>query len=97
VNTYDKGDVVRVTGAFTNAAGAAQDPSTVRFKFKDPANTVTTYTYPTDAQLVRDSTGNYHVDVDASISGEWDYRWEGSGAVGKSAGEGKFEVAPSVF
>lgn len=96
MNFYDKGDLVRVTAAFSNAAGAAVDPTTVRFKFKNPAAVVVTYTYGTDAQLVKDSVGNYHVDVDANAISFWYWRWESTGS-GQSAEEGFFNVRDTYF
>lgn len=33
------------------------------------------------AVVTKDSTGNYHVDVDLTIAGQWFYRFEGAGAV----------------
>lgn len=96
MNSYDKGDMVRVTGAFTTSAGTATDPGVVRFKFRTPAGVTTTYTYLTDAQLVKDSVGNYHVDLNASESDKWPYRWEATGT-GQSAAEDEFFVRPSAF
>ena len=53
-NTYDLGDLVRLTGTFKNTTGALIDPGTVSFKVRAPGGAVTTYVYPTDTQLVRD-------------------------------------------
>lgn len=92
---YDVGDVVRCTGTFATS-GTNVDPSTVKFKFKTPAGTITTYTYGTDAQLVKSATGIYYVDVPAASSGGWAYRFESTGA-GKAAAEGRFEVSHSQF
>lgn len=96
MQTYHKGTEVRCKGTFTDAAGAAISPSVVKFKLKDPDGANTTYIYGPDVQLVKDSNGNYHVDVDANKAGEWHYRFESAGG-GKAAGETGFEVAPSVF
>lgn len=96
MNAYDKGDLVRVTGTFKNAAGELLDPGTVRFKFKDPTGLVTTFTYLTDGQLVRDSLGTFHVDIDANSSGDFFYRWESLGS-GKAAAENSFNVVDSNF
>ena len=41
------------------------------------ANIVTHY--PGD--IIKDSTGNYHFDLSISESGDWYYRYEGTGAV----------------
>lgn len=93
---YDIGDLIRVTGTFKNDAGAATDPTTVKFVFEKPNETATTYVYLTDAQLVRDSPGVFHVDLvpAAGEDGLWLYRWEGTGAV-QQAEPGSFEVRPS--
>lgn len=96
MNSYDKGDLVRVTGTFTNASDAATDPTTVTCKVKTPAGVTTTYLYGTDAALVKDSTGVYHLDITASTSGQWWYRWEGTGAV-EQADEDTFIIEPSAF
>ena len=89
--TYDKGDLVRVSGVWKNAAGTAIDPTTVAFKFTTPAGATTTYNYPADGQLVKDSTGNYHVDINASTNGTWLYRFESTGS-GQAAAEGNFFI-----
>lgn len=95
MDTFDKGDLVRCTGAFTNLAGTAIDPSTVLFKTKNPADTVVTYTYPTSPELVKDSVGNYHVDVNANLDGQWWTRWESTGT-GQAAQESSFYVKSEV-
>ena len=88
---YDQGALVRVTAAFTNSADAAIDPDVVNLSFKNPAGTVVTYVYVTDAELVKDSTGNYHVDIDAATAGTWYYRWWSTGA-GQAARERAFDI-----
>jgi hypothetical protein len=96
VNQYDVGDLVRVTGTFTDAAGTAIDPTTVAFKVKKPDRSITTYTYGTDMQLVKESTGNYRVDISADVKGKYKYRWYSTGN-GQAAGESEFEVIKSSF
>lgn len=95
-NTYDKGDLVRCSAAWTDTAGAAVDPTVVIFKFKNPAGTVTTYTYGTNPELVKDSVGNYHVDVDGSSSGVWYYSFVSTGT-GQASDENQFVVSVSEF
>lgn len=96
MNEYTVGNVIRCSTAFTNLAGAAIDPTTVSFSFKTPAGVVTTYVYPTDVQLVKDSTGNYHVDIAADTEGLYSWRFFSTGT-GKAAVEGQFAVIDSVF
>jgi hypothetical protein len=95
MNAYDKGDLVRVTATFTNSAGAATDPTAVTCRVKSPTAT-TVYVYGTDAALVKDATGVFHLDVSAATAGQWYYRWEGTGAV-EQADEGAFVVTASAF
>lgn len=90
-NRFDKGDLVRCTGTFTTAGGAAQDPTTVKVSIRTPARVVTTYVYGVDGALVKDSTGVYHVDVDANQVGTWYVRWWATGT-GQAAGESPFFV-----
>lgn len=93
INVYDVGDLVTVEGAFTDANDDPADPAAVSFAFEDPAGTVTTYAYQADPEIVKDSTGNYHVDVSATAAGDWHYRWIATGA-GQGAQIGQFMVKP---
>lgn len=94
-NTYDIGDLVRCTGTF--ATGDTNvNPGAIFFKVKTPSGVVTTYTYGTDVELVRDSTGVYHVDVDATEWGDYTYRFWSTG-VGQAASEGQFWVRRTLF
>lgn len=95
-NSYDYGDLIRCTGTFTDSDGNAQDPAVVKFTFIDPGGTSTTYIYSTDPELVKDSTGVYHVDVDADEVGQFHYRFYSTGA-GQAADEGWFRVEDSEF
>ena len=79
--TYQVGDQVKVAAAFTNAAGAAADPSAVVFKVRAPSGTVTTYTYGTDADVVKTATGAYYLLLTLSASELWYVRAAGTGAV----------------
>ena len=96
MRTHDKGDLVRVTGTFTQST-TVLDPTTVLFSFSKPdGTTTTTYVYTTNTQLVKDSTGIYHVDLNADQSGVWYYRFFSQGT-GQAAQEGEFTVAKSNF
>lgn len=96
MNTYQKGDLVRISFVFKNSAGAPIDPAVVKIAVKDPAGVTTTYTYGTDSQLVKDSTGNYHLDQSAQHSGEYHYKPFSTGA-GQAAAKGSFTVEQDDF
>jgi len=95
-SSYDVGDLVRVALAFTDALGAAADPTTVQGRFRDPSGAITTYVFGTGSELVKDSTGNYHFELSTTASGEWRYRGEGTGAV-QAAAENRFTVHVTAF
>jgi len=88
-NTYDIGDIVRVSSAFTQS-GVAVDPTTVSLIVLAPDRTATTYTVG-EGTVLKDSAGNYHVDVPATQTGTYRYRWVSTGT-GAAAEEGFFEV-----
>jgi hypothetical protein len=90
VNVYQKGDLVRIDGLFTNLAGAPQDPSTVSLKVTKPSGTTTTEAY-NPGNIVKDATGTYHLDVNANEAGRWFYSWISTGT-GQAAENGEFLV-----
>lgn len=94
-NTYDVGDLIRVSAAFTSS-GAALDPTALTARYKTPSGATTTLVYGTDAGLVKDSTGNYHVDVSATEAGVWYYRFASTGT-GQAASESAFRVRATAF
>lgn len=92
---YDVGSLVRTSAAFTNASGTAADPTTIVLRFANLVATPTVWTYLGTGSIVKDSTGNYHADLDTTaLPGEWRYRWIGTGAV-QAAGDGAFQVRDS--
>jgi len=95
-NTYDLGDLVRASGVFTDSDDADQDPTVVVCKYRTPAAMTTTLTYGTDDEVVKDSTGHYHVDISLTASGDWYYRWESTGT-GQAAEEERIIVESSKF
>lgn len=88
---YDIGDLVRLSGVFTDAAGADHDPTEVYCQYTDPSGNVTTLHYGVDIALVRDSEGHYHIDVNVDEAGRWPYRWYATGT-GQSAGTARLVV-----
>lgn len=75
-DVYIPGEVARLTLAVTSVAGAAADPGALRLKVKPPSGTVATYTYGGGAEIVRDTVGAYHADIQLTTAGLWAWRWE---------------------
>ena len=94
-DNFDKGDLVRCTGTFTDSAGDATDPSAVFFQVTNPAGTQTEYEYGADAELVKSATGIYYVDVDAPTPGRWYAAFYSTGT-GQAAKEIIFDISDTV-
>lgn len=96
VNVYDDGDVVRLTGVFVDVNGTPVDPDEVYFSFRFNAGPVTTWRYGVNVQVVRESVGTYHADIDVSSKrGQTCYYRVYSRGNGQTAGESHFFVQPS--
>lgn len=94
---YITGNTLRRAAAFANAAGAAADPSTVTYKYRKPGSaTVTSLVYGTDAEVVKDSTGNYHVDLELDTGGIWTDWWVTTGTPKKTT-RGTFAVQEAGY
>lgn len=79
-NRYPFGQSIECSVVFADKSGVVADPEEVSFRWKGPDDTVQHYEYGTDEEIVRDSTGRYHVVIDAAASGEWWYGFFGSGS-----------------
>ena len=95
---YDKGDKARCRVEFRDEDNndALVDPTAVSFKSLTSASVLTTYVYGTNAQLVREATGRYYVDIDLNAAGTWYFRFESTGTY-QAAGEGAMIVTAGAF
>lgn len=86
------GALVHITNGagFQTSAGTLTDPTTVTFRWRVNGGTETAWIV-TAGQVVKDSTGLYHADVQTTVAGTYAYRWEGVGALIADA-EGSFVV-----
>lgn len=91
---YDKGDKVHLTAKFT-VGGVLTDPTAVICEVKDPSGNVDSYSLA-GGTLTRSSLGLYYKDISIDESGDWFYRWEGTGAM-EAAEETNFIVEVSEF
>lgn len=72
--------------------GNVVDPATLTLEVRKPGAAVTTYTYPTDVIIVRDSVGNFHANLTLDIDGIWEFNWTATGP--DYADGGTFYVNP---
>lgn len=88
---------MRIAANFQTGADIDVDPTTVVIKFYSPAGEVTSYTYGTDAALVKANAGDYYIDFTPDRSGLWNWRWITTGTNTELAHEGSFRVQYSPF
>lgn len=79
-NVYPRGQRVRLLSQFAvgekpSEGGTLTDPTVVKVQVMTPAGIISTYTYGSDGDLIKDDTGTYHIDVTLSTEGEWKHRW----------------------
>jgi hypothetical protein len=94
VSSYDVGSLIRCSADFT-VNKVRTDPTALSFKYLKPnASVYVLLTYGVDGALVKDSIGNYHVDLNCDVDGLWEYRWASTGT-GQAAQDGTFFVLAS--
>jgi hypothetical protein len=94
INTYDVGDLVKVSVLFTDVNDEPADPATVSLAFSDPSGNSLTYDYGSDPEVVKNSTGSYYVELSIDEAGDWFYRWYSTGA-GQGSEQSQFAVKPN--
>jgi hypothetical protein len=94
---FAPGESVRLAATFTDAAGAAVDPATVRLELRQAGGSLTTYTYGVGGSgIVRESTGVYAKVLDPPAAGTtWYWRWIGDDTA-DAASQGAFQVLASL-
>ena len=88
------GTSVTLAVQFKDDTGAANDTTAVLFKTIDPNGVKTIYTYGTDSEITKLSTGAYKAVIKPAIAGRWFVRWE---ADAEHATEDNFIVQDSEF
>jgi len=82
---YDVGDLIRITGTWTDADGNVTDPNVIKGNTENPSGTTAQLTISTG--ITKSSTGVYYFDMDLNEEGRWKYRLYGI-ATGDSSSQG---------
>jgi len=90
-NSYQTGNVVRMSVQFADSAGAPADPSVVNLTIQFPDGTMYETTYGTHSPIQQSGTGAYYIDYTVESLGRWWYRWWSTGTNTASA-SGNFNV-----
>jgi len=94
---YQRGQSVALTFSFTNAAGAAANPTTVTATVEEPDGTETPYTSVSTPAITNTATGSYQLIVTPDQSGQHTYRAVGVTGTTTAVIEGQFSVLRSAF
>lgn len=88
---YILNNPARITIYIATAAGVLTDPSALRVEYRKPSDTETRLlVYGTDAEIVRDGVGSFHLDLPNDEAGRWKGHWESDGV--EAAGEFEYRV-----
>lgn len=81
-DVYPSGQEIRIAYQ-CRIGGVLTDPAALRFKWRSPADTVTTtWTWGTDIEIVKEATGKFYVDFKPDLlrpgadAGLWRWRYE---------------------
>lgn len=98
VDEYDYGDLVRSAATFVSTdLVTPADPSTIIFLTLNELGSVASYQYgAAGASITRVPTGGYYKDWTPDATGDWWYRWVGTGGV-QAADEWQIVVGRSKF
>jgi len=79
-NEYDIGDLVKVIGTFTKTSDdSVIDPTVIRAYYKNPSGITTSLVFGVDGALEKEGIGIYFVEISITESGNWYYRFSGTG------------------
>ena len=98
-STYDIGDVITVTGVFTDTGGVPGDPTTVNFLYETPTSIAPTTASRPGATtgevngITRASSGTFTFEIDATGQGLYRTRFTSTGSL-QASEEGWFSVRP---
>jgi hypothetical protein len=98
-STFDIGDVIRVTGTFTDTGGIVGDPTTVNLLYDTPTSVAPTTATRTSTSIgavggiTKASTGVFEYDITTTGQGLYEWRYTSTGSLAAS-GESWFSVRP---
>ena len=97
IDTFQYGDLVRLSASFKDENGVAVDPEFVLCEVLQPDGvTKIVLNYLNDPALVRTGVGEYHYDLSCDFEGLYVYRFESTGN-GQAAQRGMLRVEPEFI
>jgi hypothetical protein len=97
MSQYEIDTTIELQGVFINSlTGVYIDPTTVKVSVLDPTGSQVTQNWP-GGTVTRDSLGHFHALVTPAISGNWTYKWQGTGAATATSPDTIFTVNSSAL
>ena len=97
MSQYEIDTTIELQCVFLNSlTGVYVDPTLVKVSILDPNGVQTNQNWP-GGGVTRDSLGHFHALITPSISGNWTYKWRGSGAATAASPDTIFTVNASLL
>jgi hypothetical protein len=97
MSQYEIDTTIELQGIWINSlTGVYADPTTIILYIIDPNGVQTSQNWPGGA-IIRDSLGHFHYLITPSISGNWTYKWRGSGTATATSPDTIFTVNASAL
>ena len=97
MDVFNLGQRIRILASITDSGGDPADPSgDITVTIKAPRTAPVSYVYDTEPEVVRDSEGEYHMDLTLSAPGVWVARWVTAGDLVVSSGDTRFRARETV-
>lgn len=93
MNSYDFGNAIVMSSAFTDSNNVPTDPTTVTLRIMDPSGVESIFTTP---QLTHVGTGVFSLTFPCLKAGVWYYRFEGTGAC-VATQDNQFVITSTTF
>jgi hypothetical protein len=97
MSQYEIETTIELQAIFINSlTGVYIDPTNVKVNILDPTSSQSTQEWP-GGTVIRDSLGHFHALVTPTISGNWTYKWRGTGAATATSPDTIFTVNASLL
>jgi len=78
---FEVSQLIRFSVETKNSSGVLTDPTALKFRIKPIIAAEYTKSWSANAEVVKDSTGKFHIDYTLLEEGEHPVRWEATGTI----------------
>lgn len=74
-----KGQGITLIASFVDAEGEPYDPSGVVFQYREPSGLEGSFSFPSDAEVVRTEIGKFSINFVIGVVGKWTFKTVSTG------------------